>query len=90
LASTVNIKDKLKSFMFDYFVKESGLAVNDDTSFLEKGVIDSTGVMELVAFLETAFGIKIEDEEIIPDNFDSINKMKNFVQQKLGVDAQSQ
>jgi acyl carrier protein len=66
----------------DYFVKDSKLMLNDDTSFLDEGIIDSTGVMELVAFLEANFNVKVEDEEIIPDNFDSINKLTNFVKQK--------
>lgn len=71
----------------DYFVKDAKLDLKDDTSFLDEGIIDSTGVMELVAFLETNFNVKVEDEEIVPDNFDSINNLTNFLQQKL--DSQS-
>jgi len=82
LASTVDIKDKLKTYILDYFVKESGIKLTDDTSFLDEGIIDSTGVMELVAFLEMTFEFRIEDEEIVPDNFDSINKLLKFVQLK--------
>jgi acyl carrier protein len=78
----VDIKDKLKTYILDYFVKESGIKLTDDTSFLDEGIIDSTGVMELVAFLEMTFEFRIEDEEIVPDNFDSINKLLKFVQLK--------
>ena len=55
------------TFVADYFVKDSGIELAEDTSFLEKGIIDSTGVMELVSFLEETFEITMEDEEIIPD-----------------------
>ncbi len=78
----MDIKDKLKTYILDYFVKESGIKLTDDTSFLDEGIIDSTGVMELVAFLEMTFEFRIEDEEIVPDNFDSINKLLKFVQLK--------
>jgi acyl carrier protein len=53
-----------------------------DDSFLEKGIIDSTGVLELVAFIETKFGVKVHDEEIVPDNFDSLSKLTRFVEYK--------
>ena len=79
----IDIKDKISSFVNDYFVKDTGILVRYDTSFLDEGIIDSTGVMELVAYIELTFKIKIEDEEIIPDNIDSINKIVNFVQAKL-------
>jgi acyl carrier protein len=85
----VDIKDKLKTYINDYFVKESGIELKDDTSFLDEGVIDSTGVMELVAFLETTFEFRIEDEEIVPDNFDSINKLLKFVLLKLNGNPQA-
>jgi len=54
-----------------------------EESLLEKGIIDSTGVLELVTFLQTEFGIEIPDEEIIPDNLDSIAKLTRYVQHKL-------
>jgi acyl carrier protein len=85
----VDIKDKLKTYILDYFVKESGIELKDDTSFLDEGIIDSTGVMELVAFLEMTFEFRIEDEEIVPDNFDSINKLLKFVQLKQNGNPQA-
>jgi acyl carrier protein len=75
-------KDKMREFVLSYFIKGSGLVLEDDTSFLEKGIIDSTGVMELVAFIELTFGVRVEDEEIIPDNLDSLNKLVYFIQSK--------
>jgi acyl carrier protein len=75
-------KSKIREFVLSYFIKNSGLALEDDTSFLEEGIIDSTGVMELVAFIEETFQISLPDEDIIPDNFDSINKLLNCIQSK--------
>jgi acyl carrier protein len=62
----------------------SDRAFNDEDSFLEKEIIDSTGVLELVSFVEERFGIEVGDEELIPDNFDSINKLGEYVRKKQG------
>jgi acyl carrier protein len=53
-----------------------------DTSFLESGIIDSTGVLELVQFLEEKFQVKVEDEDLIPANLDSVNALTRFVENK--------
>ena len=68
----------LKNFLFD----QNDGSLTDDTSFLEQGIIDSTGVLELVEWLETTFSIKIEDEELLPENLDSINRLVQFVAAK--------
>ena len=54
----------------------------DDDSFLEKGILDSTGVLELVGHIENTYGIRFEADEIVPDNLDSINKIADFVARK--------
>jgi len=56
----------------------------DDDSFLEKGLLDSTGVLELVGHIENQYGIRFEADEIVPDNLDSINKIADFVVRKTG------
>ncbi len=56
--------------------------LTDDGSLLELGIIDSTGVLELVGFLEERFGMQINDEELVPDNLDSISNLIKFVQSK--------
>ena len=82
------IKSKVKEVLFKFinenFAKESGTVLDSDDLLLEKGIIDSTGLLELVAFIEMTFKIRVEDEEIIPDNFDSINELVYFVESKLG------
>jgi acyl carrier protein len=58
-------------------------SLQDDESFLENGIIDSTGVLELVAFLEQRFGIAVGDRELIPENLDSVTNAAGFVARKL-------
>lgn len=68
-----------ENFMFQEEVK----SLADDASFLESGVIDSTGVLELVCFLETTFGIQVADEEMLPENLDSIRAVSAYVARKI-------
>jgi len=63
------------------FGDDSGLV--DDSSFLEEGIMDSTGALEMVDFLEKEFSIKVEDEEFSPENLDSINNVVGFLNRKL-------
>jgi acyl carrier protein len=63
------------------------VVVGSDTSFLESGLIDSTGVLELVAFLEEKFQIKVEDEDLIPANLDSVGAITRFVESKCATSA---
>lgn len=58
------------------------MELSGDASFLESGVIDSTGVLELVAFLEEHFQVKVDDEDLIPANLDSVNAITRFVERK--------
>lgn len=59
-----------------------GYPYPDDASFLEEGIIDSMNVMELIAFVEECFGLQINDDEIMPDNFDSVSRIAAFVEGK--------
>ena len=70
------------------FVKESflpglpGVQLDDNTSFLDSGLIDSTGVLELVDFLEESFDIEVEDSELVPENLDSITNLSRYLESK--------
>jgi acyl carrier protein len=57
--------------------------LKEDTSFLEEGIIDSTGILELIAFLEETYGLTIGDEEIAPENFDTLGNVARFLERKL-------
>ncbi|MBU1087124.1 MAG: acyl carrier protein [Candidatus Omnitrophica bacterium] len=79
----MEIKPTIKEFIINNFLMGADSAnIQNDTSFLEEGVIDSTGILELVEFIQETFTITIEDEELIPDNLDSIDKAASFIQRK--------
>lgn len=75
-------KENLKQFFKDNFMVELDGEVSDSDSFLENGLIDSTGVLELVSFLEETFKIKVEDDDIIPENLDSLDNIENYINSK--------
>jgi acyl carrier protein len=78
------LNEELRQFVTDNFLfGKAATGFTDHDSFLERGIIDSTGVMELVAFLEQRYGIKLQDKDLIPDNLDSINGLARFVSGRL-------
>lgn len=76
-----NMRENIRQFIMKNFIYDDR-DIDDDLSLYEKGIIDSTGILELVDFLEERFEIKLEDDELIPDNLDSINKITKFIQRK--------
>lgn len=72
----------ITDFIRDNFVFD-GTTVDPATSFLESGLIDSTGILEIVLFVEEAFGITVEDDEVIPEHFDSVHRLAAYVRRKL-------
>jgi acyl carrier protein len=74
------VNKKMRAFILENFLYgEDGGQLNDEDSFLDKGIIDSTGVLELVQFLEESFQIEVTDEEMVPENLDSIVRLTHFV-----------
>lgn len=74
---------KIREFIFENFLFDSSDEdLDNDASFLEQGIIDSTGVLELVEWLEETFEFKIDDEELIPENLDSVNLIAAFIDRK--------
>lgn len=67
----------------NFLFRDDGDAITHDASLLDAGVIDSTGVLELVCFLETEFGIEVGDDELVPENLDSIRAITGYVGRKL-------
>lgn len=67
----------------NFLFREEIESLPEDASFLEAGIIDSTGVLELVCFLESTFGIEIADDEMLPENLDSIRAVSSYVQRKV-------
>ncbi len=73
----------VKEFVIENFLYGDGDQLTEETSFLGSGIIDSTGILELVSFLEETYGISIDDEELIPENFDSLKNIDKFLHKKL-------
>jgi acyl carrier protein len=73
---------EIRDFVVNNFLFGEAGSLADDTSFLEEGVLDSTGILELVTFLESQYSIKVQDQEMVPENLDSINRAAAFVGRK--------
>jgi acyl carrier protein len=83
METLMNIEAKVREFISNNFLlHDDDIELNPETSLLEAGVIDSTGVLELVSFIETEFNIQIGEDEIIPENLDSIVNITTFVKKK--------
>lgn len=83
------IAQDIRDFVIANFLfGRNGDQLTDDKSFLDSGIIDSTGVLELVAFLEEKFGISVGDRELLPENLDSVQNAARFVAGKLAVSGQ--
>ncbi len=79
------IEDRIKTYILENFLfSDNGYELAEDASFLEEGIVDSTGVLELVMFVEETFDIIVEDEEIVPENFDSVNQLATYIRHKSG------
>jgi acyl carrier protein len=76
--------DRVREFVVDNFLFGEDGDLREDTSFLEDAVIDSTGILELVTYLEETFGITVEDEEMVPENLDSLRSIGSYLESKLG------
>ena len=76
------IKKRLREFVAKNFYMADPTSFDDRSSFLDRGIIDSTGVLELVSFVEGEYGLSVADEDIVPANFDSIDALAAFVARK--------
>ncbi len=86
----MHYKQEIKNFIIENFLYgQAENAPDDEMSFMENGVIDSTGVLELVSFVQEKYGIRVSDDELIPNNFDSLSKLEAFITRKIaGSDAE--
>ena len=73
----------VREFVVENFLFGDGDVLKEDTSLMEEGIIDSTGILELVMFLEETYRIKIEDEELVPENMDKLQNIARFLDRKL-------
>ena len=76
----MDVQTKIRQYILENLLfTDDGAELADDASLLERGIIDSTGVLEIVLFLEEEFGIAIKASEMLPENFDSVDNMVRFV-----------
>lgn len=80
-----NISKELKQYIYDNILMGGDDdELSEETSLLGMGILDSTGVLELIAFLEKRYKIRVDDKDIVPENFDSLNNIENFLTRKFG------
>lgn len=76
-------ESKVREFILDnYLFSDNQDDLNNSDSFLDKGIIDSTGILEVILFLEEEFGIQVDDEEMVPENLDSVDNILSFIEKK--------
>lgn len=73
---------RIRGFIVETFLLGDDDGFDDSDSLIEGGIVDSTGVMEIVAFLEETYGIAIDDDELVADNLDSVERLRKFVDGK--------
>lgn len=79
----MNIRQQIRQFIAENFLfVDEGYDLDDTASFMEEGIVDSMGILELILFIEETFLISVEDDEIEPDNLDSVDNLCNFVMRK--------
>jgi len=79
---STQIRDRVRKFIVTNFYIPEPSALADETSLLETGVVDSTGVLEVISFLEDSFEVTVDEEEMVPENLDSIARISAYVDRK--------
>ena len=82
-----DVKAVVRRFLLDNFVMQGNVEIADDTSFMDSHVLDSTGFIELISFIEETFAVKVRDEEMLPENFDSIANIESYLARKRSTAA---
>ena len=81
----MKVETQIKEYIAENLLFSSnGYPYANEVSFLEEGIVDSQGVMELVMFVEETFGVEVDDLDIIPDNFDSVSQLTAYIKRKTG------
>jgi acyl carrier protein len=78
----MSIQEQVRQFILTNFYVPSGQKIEDQTSLLDSGLVDSTGVLEVISFIESSFGVAVADSETLPENLDSIARISAFVERK--------
>jgi acyl carrier protein len=79
-----SMHDQFRQFLLKNFYVTDASTLLDDTSLMDSGIVDSTGMLEIIGFIEETFGVRVADADMVPENLDSIGQVVAFVQRKLG------
>jgi acyl carrier protein len=79
----MTVHERVRQFVVDNFYVSDPAELKNDTSLVGAGYVDSTGMLEIIAFLESEYGVKISDEETTPENLETIDRIASFVQRKV-------
>jgi acyl carrier protein len=85
--STVTTEQRIREFVLDYFYVTDPDALTDETSLIDSGIVDSTGMMGVILYLESEFGIQVGDRDATPENLGSIARIADFVTRKQAADG---
>ncbi len=80
----MSVEARLMTYIQESALGESRQTVTEDSPLLDSGIVDSTGILELVSFIEKEFGVRIQDEEIVPEHFDTVRSIAAFIATKRG------
>ena len=83
LMTTNEIEQQVREFLMSNFIFDPSVQLGDDDSFMENGVVDSTGVLEVIMWVESTFGVHVDDSEVLPENFNSIRALTNYAERKM-------
>ncbi len=86
MSTTLSIETQIRTYILENFLytKDEG-KLHNTASFLEDGIVDSTGILELLLFVEETFDVEVKDEEVVPDNFDSVERLTRYICAKQGI-----
>lgn len=77
-------KEQIRQYLAENFLFSSnGFDLGDDASLLDEGIVDSTGILELVLFVEETYDLAVTDDEIVPENFDTVNNLSAYIERKM-------
>lgn len=79
-----DVQNKIRTFIVDNYLFGDDEGLESSTSFLDEGIVDSTGILELIEFISEEFEMTVEDDELVPENLDSIDNVTAFIGRKAG------
>lgn len=81
----MEIQEQIRQYILENFMySDDPSALTDDRSLIDSGIVDSTGVLELVGFIEETFEVQVDDTELVPENFDSVDRITDYIKRKQG------